>query len=150
MVLFTVQCRKKIAILVHKYCNLTKKGTEWHSSFVRYIFFLGLKKGTDRLCFWKEKTLPQSEWFYLEKIGHSLVFRAWSWTFLPWGIWFETWWHMPCPQLTHVPGGPAPGGGLSAPTRGLRGHCVMDFRCWWVWGEGKTGGGRCIPCSGEK
>lgn len=59
MVLFTVQCRKKIVILINKYCNLTKKGTEWHSSFVRYIFFRPEKRNRPTVLLKREDLSPE-------------------------------------------------------------------------------------------
>lgn len=47
------------------------------------------------------------------------------------------------PQLTPVPGGPAPRGGLSAPALGLHGTALIlltDFRCSWAGGGGERAG----------
>lgn len=120
-------------ILEHKYCNLTEKVLSGIHLLWGTFIFLGLKKGTDQLCFWKEKTFPQSEWFYFAKLGHSLVFRAWSLTALPrlGGTW------------------PAPSSPLSQEARlhvGASACMVLqltlltDFRCWWAGGGGERAG----------
>lgn len=107
-------------IIQHKYCSLTKKGTEWYSSFVRYIVFRPEKKNRPSVLL-KRKHISPKRMILPWKDGSLIRLQGLKCDWPP--CLKEAEWRLQKVAHALSPARPCP--------RRPAQHVLRDFRCWW-------------------